>query len=359
MSTLPPTSSASPAPSRVDWSSLGAVFYIWIPALIIAFLLAAVPYGTGYGFAKVPLAFLMEELWKLPDWEHCFLVPLAVAFIVYEMRDKLAVIRPQPSAWGYPMVVWGLFLYWAGQRVDNQYIGYAAIQWLIASWIVLMLGWKFMRQLAFPWMFFVFLFPLLFLETYLAFPLRLIMSEASVTVLNLIGIPAVKSGTAILSAADPTTGKAVGQAFSVDVADPCSGIRSLFALMMVSALYGFFTFRQWWKHGLIFLCSIPLAVVGNLFRILLLTLGTLMFGADFAIGSLEDPSTYHMVAGFFVFAVALVGMLLIGWLLNWDWRADLAARQAAFAAQKSHSQSDSNEPQAVEKPSKTSAEDLY
>lgn len=238
-STSPTPPAASPA-VRTDWSSISAVLYLWIPACLLAFLLGVVPYGMGYGFEKVPLAYLMEELWKLPDWEHCFLVPLAVAFIIYEMRDKLAVLRPQPSAWGYPMVIVGLLFFWAGERVDNQYIGYASVQWLIGSWIVLTLGWDFFRQLAFPWMFLVFLWPLLFLETYLAFPLRMIMSEASVTVLNVIGIPAVKSGTSILSAADPETGKAVGQAFSVDVADPCSGIRSLFALMMVSALYGFF-----------------------------------------------------------------------------------------------------------------------
>lgn len=354
-----PASAAAPLPAvaRTDWSRMSAVLYIWIPASVLAFLLAAVPYGTGYGFSKVPLAFLMEELWKLPDWEHCFLVPLAVAFIIYELRDKLAVLRPEPSAWGYPMVVFGLFLYWAGQRVDNQYIGYASMQWLIGSWIVLMLGWNFMRQLAFPWMFLVFLWPLLFLETYLAFPLRLIMSDASVTALNLIGVASVKSGTAILSAADPETGKAVGQVFSVDVADPCSGIRSLFALMMVSALYGFFVFQTWWKHGLIFLFSIPLAVLGNLFRILLLTVGTLMFGAEFAIGhGMEDPSTFHMVAGFFVFAVALGGMLGIGWMLNFDFRHFLATKQAGYVAPAPAGETPSNPEKST--PS-TRPEDLY
>lgn len=361
-STSPSPPAASPA-VRTDWSSLSAVLYLWIPACLLAFLLGVVPYGMGYGFEKVPLAYLMEELWKLPDWEHCFLVPLAVAFIIYEMRDKLAVLRPQPSAWGYPMVIVGLLFFWAGERVDNQYIGYASVQWLIGSWIVLTLGWGFFRQLAFPWMFLVFLWPLLFLETYLAFPLRMIMSEASVTALNVIGIPAVKSGTSILSAADPETGKAVGQAFSVDVADPCSGIRSLFALMMVSALYGFFVFKEWWKHAVIFLCSIPLAVAGNLFRILLLTVGTLMFGSEFAIGGgLEDPSTFHMVAGFFVFAVALGGMLGIGWLFNTDLRAFFRARQAVFEARRAAATGATDVASGgdtAESPSQTRSEDLY
>jgi exosortase len=318
-------STATPPPSvpstaRTDWSSISGILYIWIPACLLAFLLGAIPYGTGYGFTRIPMTTMMSELWKMPDWEHCFLVPMAIAFIIYEMRDRLTVLRPTPTSWGIPVLLLGLFLYWAGQRVDNQYVGYASMQILVAAWIVLLLGWRFMLTLAFPWMFLVFLWPLLFLETYLAFPLRLVMSEASVNALNAIGIESVKIGTSIISAPNALTNLPAGARFSVDVADPCSGIRSLFALMMVSALYGFFVFRQWWKHALIFAASIPLAVLGNLVRILLLTIGTLLFGAEFAIGEgIEDPSTFHMVAGFFVFAVALSGMLAIGWMLNFDW----------------------------------------
>jgi exosortase len=311
--------SAASAP-RTDWSSVPAILYIWIPACLLAFLLGAIPYGTGYGFERIPMTKMMSELWKMPDWEHCFLVPLAIAFIIYEMRDRLAVLRPEPTNWGLPILFVGLFFYWAGQRVDNQYIGYASMQILVAAWIILLLGWRFMITLAFPWLFLTFLWPLLFLETYLAFPLRLVMSEASVNALNFLGIESIKVGTAIISAPNALTNLPAGERFSVDVADPCSGIRSLFALMMVSALYGFFAFKQWWKHALIFLCSIPLAVAGNLVRILLLTIGTLLFGSEFAIGEgIENPSTFHMVAGFFVFAVALGGMLTIGWALNFEW----------------------------------------
>ncbi len=310
-----------PAPAKTDWSSLPAILYIWIPASLLAFLMGSVPYCTGYGFSRIPMTLMMRELWKIPDWEHCFLVPLAIGFILFEMRDKLALLKPKPSAWGWPLLAIGIFVFWAGQRVDNQYIGYAAMQGLVGAWIVLLLGWRFMIQLAFPWMFLIFLWPLLFLETYLAFPLRLIMSEASVVVLNMLGIASEKVGTSIISSPDAAAGLAAGARFQVDVADPCSGIRSLFALMMVSAVYGFLTFKEWWKHALLFLASIPLAILGNLVRMLILTIGVLLFGAEFAIGEgIEDPSTYHMVAGFFVFGVALGGMLLMSWILNFDFR---------------------------------------
>lgn len=304
-----------------DWDRLDRILYVWVPATVIVFLLGVVPYATGYGFVRLSLAHIMEYLWRSPDWEHCAFVPLAIAFIVYELRDRLRGLSVQPSWLGWPALVVGLGFYWIGERVDNHYIGFAAIQILVAAWILLGFGWKYFLTLLFPWLFLIFLWPLIFLETYLAFPLRLVMSEASVWVLNWLGIDAMKVGTAIVSAPDAVAGIKAGERFSVDVANPCSGIRSLFALMMVSALYGFLTFRQWWKHLLIFLTSIPLAILGNLFRILLLTVGTLVFGTEFAIGrGIEEPSAYHMFAGFFVFAVAIGGMLVIGWALNFSWQ---------------------------------------
>jgi hypothetical protein len=51
----------------------------------------------------------------------------------------------------------------------------------------------------------------------------------------------------------------------------------------------------------------------------MLTLGTIALGPETAIGTLEEPTTFHMVSGFLVFGVALGGMLLIGWLLQRFW----------------------------------------
>ena len=136
--------------------------------------------------------------------------------------------------------------------------------------------------------------------------------------LDAIGIDVVRNGTGILSAPDPMLGIPAGQKFAVDVADPCSGIRSLFALMMVSALYAQFTLKTWWQKWVLFAFSAPLAILGNLARILMLTIGTIVFGAEFAIGknALTDPSWFHMLAGYLVFIVALGGMVGIGALLT-------------------------------------------
>jgi len=305
-------------------------------AIVWAFLYAWLPYASGYGSERVSVLYFANWIWKGgEDWEHCYLVPFAVVGIIYWQRKQLAAL-PIRSSWaGLVITLLGFFVYWVGFRADNVYIGYASFQILAAGIIIWMLGWRWMLGLLFPWAFLCFVYPLPFLDNMVAFPLRLVMSEASVDVLNIIGLPAIKSGTAILSASDAASGLKVGQRFSVDVANPCSGIRSLFALMMVSALYSYLTQPGIWRKIVLFLCSMPLAVLGNLFRIIMLTFGTLMMGPDVAIGTLEHPAAFHMISGYVVFVVALSGLLGIGWLLNLDY-SDLLDRTRAYLEKKEH-----------------------
>ncbi len=279
-------------------------------------LFAFFPYASGYGAERVNMFEFMSYVWKNPEWEHCWLVPLAVIGLIFYRRKELADMPVQGSWVGLAALLGALFVYWVGYLADNIYLGYIALLAFVGATVLWLLGWGWLRKLAFPIAFLAFMFPLPFMDNYLAFPLRILMSTVSVGFLNLIGLPCLQSGTAIVSAADAAAGLAAGQRFAVDVADPCSGIRSLFALMMVSALYAYLVMDRAWQKWIIFLASIPLAVAGNFARIIMLTLGTITLGAETAIGSLEEPTFFHMASGFLVFAVALGGMLLLGSLLQ-------------------------------------------
>ena len=276
------------------------------------------PYAYGYGSNMVTVLHFANVLWQGEDWQHCYLVPFAIAGMVWFERKNLPDAVFTKSWTGLAVIVFGLFVYWVGYRADNIFIAYASFQILIGGMILWLLGWTWAKALFVPWAFLIFFYPLTFLDNLIAFPLRMVMSEASVHALNLFGIGCIKSGTAILSAPDPTAGLRAGVRFSVDVADPCSGIRSLFALMMVSALYGYFTQDGAWRKAILFLSSIPLAIAGNLARIIMLTIGTIAVGPEIAIGTLEKPTFFHMAAGYVVFAVALGGMFGVGWLLSAD-----------------------------------------
>lgn len=290
---------------------------IWISLGTLVFLVFLMPFAYGHGFERKSLATVVYRIAnELEDWQHCLYVPFIAVFLVYLRRAYLATIPIQGSVLGLGLVIFSLALYWLGYKAETQYIGFAAIQLLIAGIVIWLLGWRFFYAMIFPWLFITFAWPLVFLDGWLTLYLRIAMTDISYQFLNLIGLDAIRRGTAILSAPDFQNGIAEGQIFSVDIADPCSGIRSLFALMMLCALYGYVAMPRVWQHMLIFACSVPLAILGNFIRILLLTFGILGFGSDFAIGSHDHPSTYHMFAGFAVFAVAIVGMIGIGRLLK-------------------------------------------
>lgn len=312
------------------------------------FLFGWMPYGAGWGGEVKPVFSLLGWMWKnAVEWEHCILVPFIAAFLVYWSRSRISGVPLEGSWLGAAALGFGILLYWIGYQIDVVVFSFLVMHFLFGAMLWTLFGWRFLRAVLFPYAFLFFALPMPFLESTLAFPLRDIMARFSHFFLNLIGIDAIRVGTAIVSAADHAYGIPQGAKFALDVADPCSGIRSLFALTMVSALYAWFMssasrtlVRQrsegpawkrfaWecvalgtdhWRGWLVFAAAFPLAVLGNFARILMLTFGTLVFGAEIAIGSLEEPTAYHMASGFLVFGVALGGLVVWSWLLEGGWR---------------------------------------
>ena len=302
-----------------------------IAAAIVSFVLSALLLSLQYSYGVgTPTYSLGRYIWinwmENEDMGHGFLVVPAALFLIYNNRRKLLSLTPRPGWGGLCLMVFGLILFWAGNQADVTFVGLVSVMIVLAGSVWWMLGWEFLKELSFPIAFLIFAIPFPGLDMMVALPLRFIMSQVSVVVLNTIGVPVILNGTGILSAPDPVLQLAAGQRFAVDVANPCSGIRSLLALMMVGALFAQFTLGSAWRKWVLFLCAVPLAVAGNLARILMLTLGTVAFGSEFALGKnpLTEPSWFHMAAGYLVFVVALLGMMGIGSLLGRNWNSSSA-----------------------------------
>lgn len=298
----------------------------WVLALFVSlaalvFLFFRVPYASGYGHVPVPLWDVAYSLWfGFSEWGHgIYVFPLTVV-LLFLKRRSLSEVPVQGATSGLPILAFAALLYWIGYLVDLQYVGFVALQTFIAGLIIWFLGWRFFRAVFFIWVFLAFAWPFVFLDQYIAFPLRLIMSSVSMHFLNFIHLPSIREGTAILSAPDPVVGITAGQRFAIDVADPCSGMHSLFALTMMASLYGIIALRHWWQIALTVIAAIPLAVFGNFCRILMLTWGTIQFGTNFAVGTLEQPTWFHLLAGLLVYIAALAGVFLLVQLLVGGWR---------------------------------------
>lgn len=272
-------------------------------------------YAAGYGdFRRT----LMEELlmrWKDPTWQHGFLAPFIAGWLVFRQKESLTSLKLNRSLLGMVVVVFALFSYYGGYKANNYYMGAISIQLFLAGFVLCALGWNHVRALVFPWLILGFMWPLVFLEDGVSYRLRVLMVESVTLVLNGIGLETLRTGTGLTSAA--TAQHAMGELFSLKVDGPCSGMRSLFALLMVSALFGYFSQRSFQRRLFLFFCAFPLAVVANMARIFILIAGSMLFGQDFAVGNeAQEVSTFHFISGIAVYLVALVGLQGISSLLN-------------------------------------------
>jgi len=284
-------------------------------AVSLAWIIVFLPYAAGYGAHRITIAQWLLRSWHDPTWQHGALAAPIAAFLVWRVRKWLATFPQEPSIAGLALVVLALFIFWIGYRGNFYYLGYASIQLLIAGAVLWVWGWRFFCSVAFAWVILGFAWPYLFFEDTVAFKLRFLMVSATGDILNAIGIPTHQDGTRLVSAATGTYAEAAR--FSMNVDGPCSGLRSLFALMMVSALFGYFRQRTFWRRALLFALSVPFAVIANTARILILTFATMAFGEKFALGSGEEyTSNFHLLTGIFVFIVSLGGLLLAERILN-------------------------------------------
>lgn len=298
------------------WPAAGWRLLLHAPLLLaLAGLVFVLPYAAGYGDYRLTLARWLAIQWAQPTWQHGALAPLIAGFLVWRRRAELRGLAARPSLAGLPLAVLALVIFWVGYRGNFYFIGYTSLQVLVAAAVLWIWGWEHFKRVSFAWFILGFAWPYLFLEDTVAFRLRYLMVGATSTLLNLCGVATLRDGTSLISAA--VAGRAQGDWFTLGIDGPCSGMRSLFALLMVSALYAHFRQRSIWRRGLVFLCGIPLAVLANMVRILVLVGGSIVFGQEFAVGRGEEyTSNFHLVAGVAVFVIATGGLRLVESILN-------------------------------------------
>jgi exosortase len=278
-------------------------------------LVAVLPYAAGYGPFKKTILQELVMRWKDPTWQHGALaLPIAV-FLLWRRRDEIATVPCKPSHLGLPVILIALFFYYAGYRANIFYLGYGGIMLLIAGTSIWLAGVRKAWEGVFPWLMLGFTWPLIFLESNVAFEMRFLMIRLTSAALNFLDVPVIQEGTTLLSG--PAHGREAGALFSLNVEGPCSGMRSLFALMMVGALFSYHRQKGLWQRCFLFLMTFPLAILANMARILVLLGASTIFGQSFAIGDADkEVSTFHFLTGIVVFLVALAGLHGIAWLMD-------------------------------------------
>lgn len=236
------------------------------------------------------------------DYSHGFLIPIASAAIVWYKREEIARAAKSLSRMGLAVVVLGLLMHWMGAKTQQTRLSLMALIFLIWGIPYYLHGWNVAKILMFPCSYLIFCIPLNFLDS-LTFPLRISMATITCWILNGMGIAAQRSGSAIYSMA--------AGGFNFDVADPCSGLRSLLALTALTAIYAYLTQRTVLKKWILFLSAIPLAIIGNIFRITTVALVGEAFGQKVAL------QLYHDFAGYVIFMIITIPLMMaFGGFLN-------------------------------------------
>ncbi len=232
-----------------------------------------------------------------------FILPVS-AFFIWNRRRELVAAPKHMAPAGLLIVIAALALHWVGLRVQQSRLALFAIIGL--SWGIpwFLYGHRVARLLAFPCGYLVFAVPLNFLEER-TFALRLMVSRLSAHLLNGLALPVRREGTAIYSLQP--------DGFHFEVADPCSGLNSLLALLALTTAYAWLTQHRPWQRWLLACSAIPLAIAANTVRIVAIALVAEFIGHDTAL------TLYHDYSGFLIFVAALMLMLALGAALKVSW----------------------------------------
>ena len=247
--------------------------------------------------------------------EYVWLVPCLALAVLWARRDSVvrSLGRPEPL-WALPLIVLsGALLFFGLRGGQTRFLQASAVLLLLAAPLACY-GWRTFRLTWFPIVLLAFVMPVGFLDNFTV-PLRRASVAVTTVILNGLGVGVQQVGTAIVSTGTPP--------FQLDVADPCSGIRSLVALFVGTAAYGAFALRGVWRRWALFLASVPIAFLGNVLRLLLTALTCKWMGQSAGM-TLHDNALFIVAP---IYALCVFG--LADWLRRGD--APKSAEEAAPA----------------------------
>jgi len=238
--------------------------------------------------------------WATDDnYSHGFLiVPLAL-YLAWERRQGLAGLAPRPSVSGLLIVLASVGVLAAGTLGAELFLARVSMIGVLAGAIVFLYGWQHLRTLAFPVAFLLLMVPLpALIFNQVAFPLQLLASRAGEMALSVLHIPVLREGNVIVLA--HTT---------LEVAEACSGIRSLVSLLTLGIVYGYFIDPRGPVRVAIALSTVPVAIAANGLRVAGTGVAAQYYGAQAAQGFL------HSFSGWMVFVVALAAVFAVRYVL--------------------------------------------
>jgi len=229
------------------------------------------------------------------NFTHGFFVPAFSLFVLWQDRQRLARAPREPSSWGLLITAFALCVLVVGVLGAELFLSRISLLLLIAGLLILFRGWSLFRAVLFPWAFLFLMIPIpAIVFSQITFPLQILASKLAAVLLPLLGVPVLREGTIINLPAMP-----------LEIAEACSGIRSLLSLVTLAIIYGYLAESRIWVRVALALAAIPIAVAANSLRIVGTGLLVQYWDPEKAQGF------FHIFSGWLVFLVSLAMLFLV------------------------------------------------
>jgi exosortase len=259
----------------------------WTMAAVVGVLLACLYYRVAFK--------LVRDWWTIPDTSHGLLIPFFILFLLWDKREHLRATPLKPSWAGVWLVLLGLFVLMLGVFGADLFLARTSFLFLVAGLIWTLLGKPMLGEAKFMLFVALLSIPLpVLIMNHITFPLQLKASELASGLLPLAGVPVLREGNVIQL-----------PAMQLEVAEACSGIRSLMSLFTVAVIYGYFMERGLLRRTILALSAIPIAVAANAARIFGTGLCVQYWDPDKALGF------FHEFSGWLMFVVSLSLLYLV------------------------------------------------
>jgi exosortase len=281
---------------------------IWVAvaattALLLWFFCFEKRYGPTH--AHSTLGWLLSSWNPTTDYEHGKLIPfLILGLIGWRFKEIRAAVTPG-SWWGLLAVAVGCLFYVAAYRTIQPRVAVFGLPFILWGAAHFFWGWRAAKLLAFP---------LFFL--WIAIPLPTF--QQATTHLQLLATAMAHHGSSLLGVETYTQGTTIlpvkGDWKPLSIAHGCSGIRSLMALLMISAAWAYMARMAMWKRILLFLSAFPLAIVGNALRVISIFVIAEHGNAEWASTTWHDWSGLLLFYPFSLLLLLVIHSLLEGGL---------------------------------------------
>jgi exosortase len=243
------------------------------------------------------------QWWQDPNFSHGCFVPLFSIFVLWQDRARLGRLVARPSNIGLVVLAFAMSVFVVGQMGAELFLTRFSLLLVLAAFVVLFRGWNVFRAFLFPWLFLILMIPIpAIIFNRITFPLQILASRLAAATLPLLGVPVLREGNVIHL-----------PSLALEVAEACSGIRSLMSLITLAIIYGFLTEKYIGVRWLLVLVSVPIAVVANSTRIIGTGLLVEYWNNDKAEGY------FHASWGWIVFVISLLMLYAFRRLLHALW----------------------------------------